>query len=64
MSGFTDEEIAAEAARLRAADLAKDIKTAPDTGLTSDCVHCGRAFALHEGHVGEVSLCDYCLHKD
>lgn len=29
-----------------------------------ECVHCGRAFALHQGHVGEVTLCDDCLHND
>lgn len=29
------------------------------------CVHCGRSFMSCDGHVSEeVSLCDYCLHKN
>lgn len=64
MSGFTEQDRAAEAARRKAADLAKDAKPAAYVGPTSECVHCGRDFPIYEGHVGEVSLCDYCLHKD
>lgn len=32
---------------------------------TPVCVVCNRAFAVHEGHVGdEVESCDVCLHND
>jgi hypothetical protein len=64
MSRFTDEERAAEEARRKAANRAKEMTTRTYRGPTSICIHCGQAFPMHEGHVGEVSLCDHCLHRD
>ena len=64
MSGFSDKEREAEADRRKAADLAKDVRPRSCVGPTAECIHCGRSFPLHEGHIGEVSLCDHCLHRD
>jgi|GEM_PF-2419339 hypothetical protein len=64
MSGFTKEERDEESARRKAADLARDVPpSSSGQGPTTRCVHCQREFAMTEGHVGEVSLCDRCLHS-
>lgn len=67
MSSFTAEERLEEAARRKAADLARDARLDSSSSLhgpKARCVHCQREFPIFEGHVGEASLCDHCLHRD
>ena len=65
MSSFSQKERDEEAARRKAADLAKDAPFRDGTGVgpKAHCVHCQREFAMTDGHIGEVSLCDRCLHS-
>lgn len=62
MSGFTQRERDEEAARRKAADLARDAPLNDGSGMGSDaqCLHCHRMFAATEGYIGEVAVCDHC----
>lgn len=66
MSGFSQKERDEEAARRKAADLAKDAPPQRRTmsGPTARCIHCHREFPSFEGYLGEVNLCRDCLHRD
>ncbi len=66
MSSFTQKERDEESARRKAADLARDMtpRAGGGVGPKAQCIHCQRVFSLSEGgHMGEVSVCDRCLHS-
>ncbi|MDQ0135039.1 hypothetical protein J2T08_002960 [Neorhizobium galegae] len=68
MSGFTDEEIAAERARriadIRSLDNARKDALAEARTRDADtaCLHCGSAMRSWEASDKENPLCDLCLH--
>lgn len=66
MSSFTQKERDEEEARRKAANLARDVPLHDhvEVGPDAQCIHCQRVFSFSEGgHIGEVSLCDRCLHS-
>ena len=66
MSSFTQKERDEEEARRKAANVARDVprRSGGGIGPKAQCIHCQRVFSLSEGgHMGEVSVCDSCLHS-